>query len=343
MKQFIEKSKVFIIAEAGVNHNGRLDLARKLVDVAKYCECDAVKFQTFKTEELVTTSVKVVGYQKRGREGSKQSQFDLIKKLELSYEDTCKIQQYCKNKKIVFLSTPFDKDSVDFLDKIKMPVFKISSGEITNFPLLEYIAKKNKPMILSTGMAFLKEVKEAIEVIVKTGNKNLVLLHCLTEYPAPYKSVNLRAMKTLKKVFNFPIGYSDHTLGIEVSLAAVALGAKVIEKHITLNQNMPGPDHKASLMADEFEQMVKSIRNIENALGDGIKQPAKCEQKYRNLVRKSIVAKRNVCKGQRITEEDVSIKRPGNGILPKEFKKIIGKKIIRNIKKDTVLSWSHFL
>lgn len=322
------------MAEAGVNHNGQLQLAKQLIDAAKTAGCDAVKFQTFRSERLVSKKAQLAAYQKRHKSNNEQNQWDLIKRLELSWVEFKKLKEYCQKKKILFVSTPFDFESVDLLEKLNVPFLKISSGEVTNLPFLKYIAQKGRPVILSTGMSTLKEVEEAVKVIVQTGNKNLVLLHCVTEYPAPVKEINLRAMLTLQKAFHFPVGYSDHTLGIEVAVAAVALGARVIEKHLTLDRHLPGPDHRASLMPSEFQQMVMAIRNVEKALGDGIKRPASCEVKNLPIVRKSITAAEPIFKGELITSEKVTLKRPGYGLAPKFLPDVIGKRAAVNIAPD---------
>lgn len=318
---------VFIIAEAGVNHNGTLKLAKKMVDIAKDSGADAVKFQTFKTEDLVV--------QNRMR----RAQFEMLKRFELTEKDFGILNDYCKKKRIMFLSTPFDSKSAQFLYKLRIPIFKIASGELTNVPLLRQIALYNKPIILSTGMSTLKEVKEAVDVIYATGNKKLILLHCTSNYPAKYEDVNLKAMDALKKEFNVVVGYSDHTQGIEVSVAAVAMGARVIEKHFTLDRTLPGPDHKASLEPDELKRLVSAIRNIERAMGDGAKMPRYSENKIKKIVRKSIVVACDISKGTSFTMEMLAIKRPGTGIEPFELEKIVNKKAKNDIRKDQVLSW----
>jgi len=331
----------FIIAEAGVNHNGDIRLAHKLVDAAKEAGADAVKFQTFKAENVVSKLADKAEYQKETT-NSKESQYEMIKKLELSFEDFVKIKDYCDKKDIIFLSTPFDYESVGFLESL-VPLYKIGSGEITNLPFLEYVAKKGKPMILSTGMSTLGEVEEAVKTIINvTSSLPLTLLHCVSNYPAKYEDVNLKAMLTLKEVFELPVGYSDHTLGIEIAIAAVALGAKVIEKHFTLDRGLPGPDHKASLEPDELKKMVKAIRNVEKALGSGIKKPAQSELKVMKVARRSLVAARDIRAGEVIKESDILIKRPGTGILPKFKEIIIGMRLTRDVKKDNPFDWEDF-
>ena len=343
MKKYIKKNRVFIIAEAGVNHNGNLSLAKRLVDVAKEAGCDAVKFQTFKADQLVSKHAGLAEYQKKDRGPGSKNQYELIRKLELSFEQFRELKVYCDQKEIIFLSTPFDFESADRLTQLRVPIFKLSSGEITNVPFLEYVAKKGKPIILSTGMSSLAEVKGAVKAIYHCRNKNLVLLHCTTQYPTPFSEVNLRAMDTLSKVFNIPVGYSDHTLGIEVAVAAVARGASVIEKHFTLDRNLSGPDHKASLEPEELKEMVTSIRNIEKSLGDGIKKPAECEQKNIAIVRKSLVAARRISKGELITNDHVAIKRPGYGIAPENLSKVIGLKARIDIDEDEVFQWKQII
>jgi N-acetylneuraminate synthase/N,N'-diacetyllegionaminate synthase len=327
----------FIIAEAGVNHNGSVEIAKKLVDVAKEVGADAVKFQTFKTEKVVTKEAKKAEYQIKN--SGEESQYDMIKNLELSDKEFRELAKYALNKELIFLSSPFDKESVDLLDEIGVPAFKIASGEITNFPLIKYIAKKQKPVILSTGMSTLGEVEDALNLIEKY-NDNIILMHCLTSYPAKKEDANLNVIKTLEYTFKRPVGFSDHTLGIEMPVAAVALGSCVIEKHFTLDKNLQGPDHKASLETHEFAEMVKSIRNVEKGFGNGIKRPTKDEIKIKKLVRKSIVAKEDISGGSILTKNMLDIKRPGTGIEPKYLNKIIGKKLIEDIKKDALIKWN---
>jgi len=332
-----KKQKVFIIAEAGVNHNGNINLAKKLIDAAKIAGVDAVKFQTFKSENLVIKNTKMTDYQKKNV-GKKESQLKMLKKLELNYEDFIKLKKYCNKKKIIFLSTPHSKDAIDFLEPL-VSAYKIGSGDLTNLPFLKKIAKTKKPIVLSTGMANLKEVREAINVILPI-NKKLILLHCTTNYPCPLKEVNLRAMLTLKKEFNLPVGYSDHTLGIMVPIMAVALGARILEKHFTLDKNLPGPDHKASLNPKELEEMVMAVRDTEDALGSDKKIPTENERNVKKFVRKSIVAKIDIPKGNVIKKNMLTIKRPGIGISPKQINKIIGCVTKKNIRKDTLINWN---
>jgi len=328
----------FIIAEAGVNHNGSIELAKKLIDVAVDAGADAVKFQTFKAENIVTKNAPKAEYQKQTTD-TKESQYDMIKKLELDEEAHKELMKYCKNKNILFFTTPFDHESIELLNQLGLEIFKIPSGEITNLPYLRHIGRLKKKVILSTGMADLGEIEDAIDVLVDSGTtrENITLLHCTTEYPAPIEEVNLKAIVTLKEAFKLPVGYSDHTPGIEVPIAAVALGAVVIEKHFTLDKNLPGPDHKASLEPHELKQMVSAIRNIEKALGNGIKKPTQSELKNRNIARKSIVAKIRIKKGEIFTEENLTTKRPGTGISPIRWDELIGKTANRDYEEDELI------
>ena len=326
----------FIIAEAGDNHNGDFDTAIKLVDAAVDAGADCVKFQTFITENVISKFAEKADYQKENT-GSNESQFDMVKKLELSFEQFRAIKQYCEKRGILFLSTPFDLDSILFLEEINIPFWKIPSGEITNLPYLEKIARTGKKIILSTGMSTMDEIKNAIEILKKNGSGEITLLHCNTEYPTPFEDVNLLAMKTLQETFQVNVGYSDHTQGIEIPIAAVAMGATVIEKHFTLDKNMEGPDHKASLEPNELKQMVVSIRNIEQAVGNGIKQPSPSEKKNIDIARKSIVAKCDIKKGEVLSEDNLYITRPGNGISPMRWYDIIGTKAVRDFKEDELI------
>ena len=341
-------NRVFIIAEAGVNHNGDLSLAFKLVDKAVEAMIDAVKFQTFKAENLVSKNAERAEYQKKNMPECKENQFEMLKRLELSFADFRRLKGYCDQKEIMFLSTPFDYESVDFLTNL-VPIFKISSGDITNLPFLEYIAKKDKPIILSTGMSTLQEVKQAVKTIQKNQKhpqnfdySPLTILHCTTNYPCPYEEVNLRAMQTLRDTFHIPVGYSDHTLGIEVSIAAAALGATVIEKHFTLDKKMKGPDHRASIEPQELKAMVKAVRNIEESLGNGIKRPTKKEFEIMCTIRKGLVAARDLKENEIIQRDMFTIKRPVYGIQPFELKKVIGLRLKRDKKEDESLSWEDF-
>lgn len=329
---------VFIIAEAGVNHNGNIELAKKLIDVAKEAKVDAVKFQTFKTEKIVSRSAEMAEYQKENLK-TQESQYEMIKRLELSYDSFKELKQYCEDKNILFLSTPDDEDSLDFLVELQVEQIKIGSTEVTNLNYLRKIAKKNLPIILSTGMSTLGEVEAALTTIYEEGNKNITLLHATTDYPTAYDDVNLRAMSTLKNAFNIPVGYSDHTLGYEAAIAAVTMGAVVIEKHFTLDKNMEGPDHKASLNPEELKEFVVKIRNTEKLLGDGIKKPTKREKEIIEVARRSIVASYDLKKGSIITEEMLEFKRPGNGIKPEMVEVLIGRALKRDVKEDEVIKW----
>ena len=328
--------KVYIIAEAGDNHNGDFNTALKLVDVAKRAGADCVKFQTFVTEEIISKYAEMAEYQKKNT-GKEESQFEMVKRLELSFDEFRKIKEYCDRVGIQFLSTPFDLKSVDFLNELVVPFFKIPSGEITNYTYLIKIAHTGKPVVMSTGMCEPDEILAAINVLEKNGSGEITLLHCNTEYPTPLKDVNLYAMRTMKKMFGKKVGYSDHTKGIEVPVAAVALGACVIEKHFTLDKNMPGPDHKASLEPDELGRMVKNIRNIEIALGDGVKRVSESERKNIAIARKSIVARRNIQEGEILTEENLAVKRPGTGINPMQWMEVLGTRAVRDFKEDELI------
>lgn len=328
--------KVYIIAEAGDNHNGDFNTALKLVDVAKRAGADCVKFQTFVTEEIISKYAEMAEYQKKNT-GKEESQFEMVKRLELSFDEFRKIKEYCDRVGIQFLSTPFDLKSVDFLNELGVPFFKIPSGEITNYPYLIKIAHTGKPVVMSTGMCEPDEILAAINVLEKNDSGEITLLHCNTEYPTPLKDVNLYAMRTMKKMFGKKVGYSDHTKGIEVPVAAVALGACVIEKHFTLDKNMPGPDHKASLEPDELGRMVKNIRNIEIALGDGVKRVSESERKNIAIARKSIVARRNIQEGEILTEENLAVKRPGTGINPMQWMEVLGTRAVRDFKEDELI------
>lgn len=325
--------KIFIIAEAGVNHNGQLDLALQLVDKAVEAGADCVKFQTFITENEISKNAQKAEYQK-DTTGEEENEFEMVKKLELTFEQFQEIADYCKRKGILFLSTPFDLESIDFLDRMDIFCWKVPSGEITNLPYLIKIAKTNRDVIMSTGMCDLEEIRTAMEVLRKYGSGNITLLHCNTEYPTPFEDVNLNAMITLQREFGVTVGYSDHTTGIEVPIAAAAMGAKVIEKHFTLDRNMEGPDHKASLEPQELAQMVCAIRNIEQALGDGEKKPSPSERKNIPVARKSIVAKRKISKGEVFTEENLCVKRPGDGINPMRWFEILGTVADRCYEED---------
>ena len=330
--------KVFIIAEAGVNHNGSIDIAKKLIDVASEAGADAVKFQTFRAENLVTKKAKKANYQVETTD-SNESQFNMLKKFELDLEKHKQLISHCNQKQIIFLSSPFDIESTKLLYSLGLKTFKIPSGEITNLPYLRHIGKLNKNIIISTGMANLNEIKNALEVLINSGTKkdNITVLHANTEYPTPMKDVNLKAMITIGNTFKVRYGYSDHTSGIEVDIAAVAIGATCIEKHFTLDCNMEGPDHKASLEPDALKAMVKAIRNIEIALGDGIKKPSKSELPNIKIVRKSIVAKTPIKKGDILDRNNLSVKRPGDGINPMKWDEVIGTISKKNYNEDDLI------
>jgi N,N'-diacetyllegionaminate synthase len=331
---------VFVIAEAGVNHNGSLDLALQLVDAAKASGADAVKFQTFRADQLATRSAHKAPYQERTTANS-ESQFEMLQRLQLDAAAHCRLIDYCRDVGIQFLSSPFDAQSADLLATMNVPLYKVPSGEITNLPFLQHLARKNRPLILSTGMSTLGEVEEAVQVLQVAGAIQLTLLHCVTEYPAPYADVNLRAMQTLKSAFGLPVGYSDHTSGIEIAIAAVALGAEVIEKHFTLDRSLPGPDHSASLEPVELKQMVTAIRHVEAALGTGIKTPAPCELPNISVARKSVVASRTLPTGHQLATGDLEIKRPGNGLAPKFLPALIGRTLRSSVAKDEIINWDH--
>jgi N,N'-diacetyllegionaminate synthase len=328
-------SRTLIIAEAGVNHNGSLDLAKRLVDRAKECGADIVKFQTAKLGSLVTKFAPMAAYQKENT-GIEESQKNMLSRLLLSFEDFLGLSEYCRNVGIKFLSTPFDIDSIHFLNSLQ-DIWKIPSGEITNYPYLVEIAKTGKDIILSTGMSTLDEVDAALEVLKVNGAGKITLLHCTTDYPASPEDVNLRAMLTMKEHCGCPVGYSDHTQGIEVSVAAVALGAEVIEKHFTLDKTMEGPDHKASLEPNELRAMVKAVRNIERALGNGLKVPSESEKMNIEVARKSIIAARDIRKGEIFTEENLTTKRPGTGICPMMWNEILGTEARRDFMEDELI------
>lgn len=331
-------NKVFIIAEAGVNHNGSLELAKKLVDVAADAGADAVKFQTFKANNLVSKSAQKADYQKQTT-AADETQHAMLTKLELDDASHRSIIEYCKGRQILFLSTPFEIESVDMLERLGMPIYKVPSGEITNLPYLRYISRLGKEIILSTGMSDLREVEDALRILESTGTpkSKITVLHATTEYPCPMEDVNLKAMATIQKAFGVRVGYSDHTCGIEVPIAAVALGACVIEKHLTLDRTMEGPDHKASLEPHELKAMVRAIRNIEQALGDGIKRPSASELKNIPIARKSLVAICNIKKGDLFSIKNLGSKRPGNGISPMRWDDVIGKRARRDFLLDELI------
>lgn len=324
---------VYIIAEAGVNHNGNLQTALALAEQAKRAGADCVKFQTFIADHDISRYAEKAAYQKEN--GSQdESQLDMVKKLELPFSAFQIIQEYCHQIGITFLSTPFDLESVAFLDTLDMPFWKIPSGEVTNLPCLLAIARTGKPVVMSTGMCEMEEIQAAMEALRANGTPRITLLHCNTEYPTPYEDVNLRAMETLRDRFGVEVGYSDHTPGIEVPIAAAALGAVIIEKHFTLDRGMEGPDHKASLEPDELAAMTAAVRHIESALGNGGKTVSPSERKNLDIARKSLVARRAIQKGEPLTEENITAKRPGGGVSPMRWFEVLGTRAPRNFSED---------
>ncbi|TXD49011.1 MULTISPECIES: N-acetylneuraminate synthase [unclassified Polaribacter] len=338
--------KVLIIAEAGVNHNGNINTAKKLIDVAVEAKVDLVKFQTFKADSIVSPQAKKADYQIKNTKDRDATQYEMLKKLELSHQDHVELIDYCKGKGIDFFSTAFDVAGIDYLESLNFPIFKVPSGEITNYPYLKAIALKSKPIILSTGMCNLTDIEQAINTLMKYGTlrSDITVLHCNTEYPTPMKDVNLKAMNTIGQAFGVKVGYSDHTLGIEVPIAAVALGATVIEKHFTLDRNFPGPDHRASLEPNELKAMVLAIRNIESALsGNGIKEASESEVKNKSIARKSIHLKNSVTKGTLITEDDLIPLRPGDGISTMKYDEVIGRVVNKDVNAFHKLIWNDLI
>jgi len=335
-------NKTLIIAEAGVNHNGNIEIAKQLIDVAVEAGVDYVKFQTFKAEKIVSRVAKKAVYQVENT-GRDDGQFAMLKKLELDKEKHNVLIEYCNLKGIKFLSTAFDHDSVDLLEELSIDLYKIPSGEITNKPFLQKIASKHKPIILSTGMADIGEVEDALDVLYESGvkKKDITVLHCNTEYPTPMEDVNLSAMDTLANTFKVAVGYSDHTLGIEIAIAAVARGAVCIEKHFTLDRNMEGPDHRASLEPNELKEMVRSIRNIELALGNGIKKPSKSEKNNIKIARKSIYTAKALPKGHVLIIDDLIMKRPGNGISPMDIHLVLGRKMLNDLEEEALITFQN--
>lgn len=328
--------KTLIIAEAGVNHNGSMELAKKLIDVAAQAGVDYVKFQTFKTENLVSKSAQKADYQQRNMNDGDTSQYAMLKKLELSPEQHLELISYCQAKGVKFFSTAFDLESIDFLASLQLGLWKIPSGEITNYPYIKKIAQYKEPVILSTGMSTPNEINDAVAILLKFGvtKEQITILHCNTEYPTPMADVNLKAMQTMKVDLGLQTGYSDHTQGIEIPIAAVALGATIIEKHFTLDRSMDGPDHKASLEPVELKAMVSAIRNVEQALGDGKKTVSLSESKNKSIARKSIVAARKIEKNELLTEENLTVKRPGDGLSPMQWEEVVGMYAIRSFEAD---------
>ena len=335
----MSKPNTTIIAEAGVNHNGSVDTAKKLIEAASEAGSDLIKFQTFKTESIITKKAEKAYYQKDFTEKS-ESQFEMLKKLELDRTAHEELIQYCKIKNIQFLSTAFDHDSIDLLAELNIPFYKIPSGEITNLPYLRHIGRMGKPIIMSTGMATLDEVRFALKVLLGSGaeKEKITILHCNTEYPTPMEDVNLNAMLTIQDELEIAVGYSDHTLGIEIPVAAVALGACVIEKHFTLDRTLPGPDHCASLEPEELKLMVAAIRNIEKAMGDWVKKPSPSEMKNMSIARRSIVAKKPISKGELFTEKNLTVKRPGTGVSPMEWDTYIGRSADKEYQMDDLIN-----
>jgi len=327
----------YIIAEAGVNHNGDLDVAFQLVDAAVAAGADSIKFQTFKTEKLVTRDAAKAQYQKETT-GSDETQYEMLKRLELSEAAHTQLQAYCEQQGIMFLSSPFDETSADLLDEMGVPAFKLGSGEITNIPLLQHIAHKQKPMIISTGMSYLTEIEAALNAIEAVGNPPVALLHCVSNYPAEYGDSNLRVMETMRRAFDVPVGYSDHTLGINIPIAAVALGATIIEKHFTLDKNARGPDHRASLEPYELKLMVDGIRQVESALGHGRKIPTQAELETAKAARKSLVMARDLSAGTRLSQTDITLRRPGTGLPPEAMPYIVGRTLKVSVEAGTVIT-----
>ena len=329
---------VYIIAEVGVNHNGNIELAKRLIDVAKNAGADAVKFQTFKAEESTSLQAEKAEYQKKN-DPTEESQLDMIRKLELPFGDFSILKDYCEQKEIDFISTPDGTESLSCLMGLNVPLLKIGSTEVTNYSFLKEIGETGKPIILSTGMSTLGEVEKALEVLYSTGNDKVSLMHCTTDYPTMLEDVNLRAMITLRNAFQVPVGYSDHTLGYDAAVAATTLGATCIEKHITLNRNMPGPDHKASTPPCEFEEYVKHIRNTEILLGSYIKKPTRKEVLIMEQVRRSILAKHDLKKGTILDKSMFCYKRPGNGIWPEYAEILVGMELKRDLQKEEMITW----
>ena len=329
---------IYVIAEAGVNHNGDFDTACRLIDRAKAAGADCVKFQTFKASHIASCCAEKAEYQKATTKTG-ISQLEMLQKLELSFSQFQNLKEYCRRSGIDFLSTPFDLESIAFLETLNMPFWKIPSGEITNLPYLIAIAETGRDVVMSTGMSRMEEIQAAMDVLKGHGAGKITLLHCNTEYPTPYKDVNLQAMCTMREHFGVEVGYSDHTQGIEIPIAAAAMGAVIIEKHFTLDKNMEGPDHKASLEPDELSAMVDGIRHIEQALGDGVKRVSPSEEKNIVIARKSIVARCPIKKGEVLTEENLAVKRPGSGISPMEWFKVLGTRAVRSFEEDELIEW----
>ena len=338
----LNKKRTFIIAEAGINHNGSVKLAKLLIEKAKEAGADAIKFQNFNENNIISKFAKKVDYQKKNLK-DKETQLTMLKKVQLNDKDFLELKKFSDKKKIIFLSTAKDIDSAKLLIKLKVPLYKVGSAETNNYEFLKFLAKQNKPIILSTGLCNLNEVKKAFSAIKAISKSDVILLHCVSKYPAPINQVNLKSMVTMKNTFNVKVGYSDHTIGNQVCLAAVSLGAKVIEKHFTINKNLEGPDHKVSMNFNDLKSLVTSIRLIESCMGDGVKKPAKCEIKNIKLLRRSLVYKKDFKKGHILKSDDIAIKRPGNGLSPEFKNKILNKKIKKNVKEDERIAWSNLL
>lgn len=339
------EEKIIIIAEAGVNHDGKLKQALQLIDEAAKSGADYIKFQTFNASKLVSASAAKAAYQSANTGKPDESQHSMLEALALGFDDFRTLNDYCREKQIGFLSSGFDHESILFIDSLNVDYHKIPSGEITNLPMLRLIGSLGRKVLLSTGMSTLQEIEVALNILRESGTpiEMITVLQCTTEYPAPYDEVNLRVMQTIHEAFKVKIGYSDHTPGIIIPVAASAMGAKVIEKHFTLDCKLPGPDHKASLEPDELTEMVKAIRMVELALGDGIKVPGKAEQKNIQVARRSIHLSRNVSRGHELTESDLVMKRPGHGISPMQINEVIGRKVAQDLNEDTLLTWEHLL
>ena len=327
---------VMIIAEAGVNHNGSLELAKKMADLAKEAGADIVKYQTAVPELVISRFAPKAEYQKEST-GEEENQLEMVKKIHFGFDAHRELKEYCDSIGIMYLSTPFDMDSIDFLSGMDMPVWKIPSGEVTNLPYLEKVARLKRPIVMSTGMCEKEEIAAALDILYKNGAEDVTVLHCNTEYPTPLKDANVKAMLDIKETFGTKVGYSDHTLGLEAPLAAVALGATVLEKHFTLDKNMEGPDHAASMSPDELKAFVKAVRNMEIALGDGVKKVTESEGKNRDVARKSIVAKYPIKKGEVFTEDNITVKRPGSGISPMRWYDVLGKTAFRDFETDELI------
>lgn len=333
------RGRCFLIAEAGVNHNGDPALAHRLIDVAADAGADAVKFQTFRSEQLISVGAPKAAYQRKAT-GSSESQLEMIKELELSFDDFAALQDHCTQRGLVFLSTPFDHDSVAFLDRLPVPAIKVPSGEITNFPLLAHIARCTKPVILSTGMATLQEVAEALDVLGPAEDQGIAILHCVSSYPTDPADANLNAMETMRVAFGHPVGWSDHTTGCDIAFAAVALGAAVVEKHFTLDTSLPGPDHRASLDPRQLTELVRGMRRVEAALGDGEKRPRPCEADTRDVARRSLFLCHDLAAGSTITAGTLSALRPAGGIGPNELEQVLGRKAARSLKAGDMIAWA---